>query len=94
MFYLSNSDIFIYSYQINSELDLLKNKNKNQTFIDLSPETIKFIMEKCNLDEEKDKLIAMIADYPSDNIQKVTNDYDYRIFLENGTELNLSCIKI
>ena len=91
-FPLSNSDINIYSFIINSEINELKDKYKSLTFIDLSPETIEFIIEQFNLDVEKDKLIGMIADYPSDNNQKVTNDYDFRIFLENGTELNLSNI--
>jgi hypothetical protein len=35
----------------------------------------------------------MIYDYPTENPQKATNDYNYRIFLENGTELNLSNLK-
>ena len=43
----------------------------------MSPETVKFIMEQFNLDEEKDKLTVMISDYPSENTQKVTNDFDF-----------------
>ena len=50
-------------------------------------------MDKFNLDKEKDKLIIMISDYPTDNKQKATNDFDYRIFLENGTELDLSTLE-
>ena len=92
-FPLSISGKTTYSYELNSNLDDLKDKIKNLTFIYLSPETIKFIMEQFKLDEEEDKLIIMISDYPTDNTQKTTNDFDYRIFLENGTELNLSNIK-
>ena len=88
-----NSNTTIYSYEINSELDELKEKNKNQTFIYLSTDTINSIMEEFNLDEEKDKLYVMISDYPTDSCQVVTNDYDYWLFLENGTELNLTNIE-
>ena len=66
----SNSDTSIYSYEINSDLNELKEKNKNKTFIYLPPETVKFIMEQFNLDEEKDKLTVMISDYPSDKHSK------------------------
>ena len=88
-----NSDTTLYSYEVNSDLDDLKEKNKNVTFVYLSPEIIKLIMDQFNLDEEKDKLVVMISDYPTDDTQKATNDFDYRIFLENGTELNLSNLK-
>ena len=91
-FPLSKSNATIYSYDLNSDLDELKNKNKNSTFIYLSPETIKLIKEKFNLDENE-TLSVMISDYPTENSQKATNDYNYRIFLENGTELNLSNLK-
>ena len=88
-FPLSKSNNTIYSYELNSDLDELKDKNKNSTFIYLSPETIQQIKRQFNLDENE-KLSVMISDYPTENSQKATNDYNYRIFLENGTELNLS----
>jgi hypothetical protein len=35
----------------------------------------------------------IINDYPSNKTNKATNDYDYRLVLENGTELNKNEIK-
>ena len=42
---------------------------------------------------ENDKIYALIIDYVNHDINSVTNNYDYKLFLENGTELNISSIK-
>ena len=81
-----------YSYEINTNLTKLQILFKNRTFIDLSQEVIDFIYKKFELNKEKDKIYILIDEFISEEPRMVTNDYNYRIFLENGTELNLSLI--
>ena len=89
----NNKDINIYSYEITSEINNLQNIYKNSTLIEASPEIKNNLIKEFNLNEEKDKIYVLIIDYISNNSNIVTNDYIYKFFLENGTELNLSKIK-
>ena len=82
----------IYSYEINTNLIKLYSLYKNRTFIDLSQEVKDFIYNKFKLNKEKDKINVLIDEFISEDSKMATNDYNYRIFLENGTELNLSLI--
>ena len=43
-----NSNNIIYSYEINSDINELKKRFKNFTFIDISPENENFLIEKFN----------------------------------------------
>ena len=47
-------------------------------------------MSKFNLDIKKDKVYIFISDYPSNDLNMATSDYNYTFILENGTELNLN----
>ena len=87
------SDMNIYSYEITSETNELKTIHKNSTIIEISPEIKEALIKEFKLDEEKDKIYVLILDFISNDTNKVTNDYNYKFFLENGTELNLSNIK-
>ena len=80
-----------YYYKINSNLTELKNKYKNLTFFYFPPEEISLLYKKFNLDEEKDDIYVLIS-YYIDNEKPTINDYNYKLFLENGEELNLSII--
>ena len=82
-----------YFYDLNSNSNELKDKYTNVTFIDVSQEFIDFIYSHFNLDKQKDKIYITIDDSKSEEENKATSEYDYRIFLENGTELNLSSIE-
>ena len=88
---LSKSNV--YYYKIDTENNELKDKYNNSTFIDFNQNTIDFLFKQFNLDEEKDKLYILIIDYLNNDLNYATTDYDYKFFLENGTELNLSNIK-
>ena len=81
-----------YSYNINTSLIKLYTIFKNRTFIDLSQEVKEFIYNKFKLDKEKDKIYVLIDEFISEDPRMVTYYYNYRIFLENGTELNLGLI--
>ena len=83
----SESHIF---YDLNSDISELKNKYTNTTFIDVSQELIDFIYSHFKLVKNIDKIFIQVNDDKSEDQNKVTSEYDYRIFLENGTELNLS----
>jgi len=82
----------IYSYEINTNLIKLYNFYRNHTFIDLSQKVKDFIYIKFKLNKEKDKINVLIDEYINEDSKMATNDYNYRILLENGTELNLSLI--
>ena len=92
-FYLSNiiSNISIYSYSLDTNMDELKNKYCNLTLIDFS-EKIDFILEIFNLDLN-DKIYILISDQPSNDSWMATSDFYFKLLLENGTELNLSLIQ-
>jgi hypothetical protein len=83
----------IYSYEINSNLAEIYDLYKNHTFIDLSQEVKDFIYNKFELKKEKDKIFILIDEFINGDSRMATNDYNYKIFLENGTELNLSSIE-
>ena len=60
--------------------------------IDLSQESKNIIREKFNLDKENYKIYLFINDYISNNSKLATSDYELRLFLENGSEIDLSKI--
>ena len=82
-----------YSYEICSNLTELYDIYKSHTFIDFSQESIEYIYKIFNLNKEKDKMHILIEESISEDSRNATIDYNYRIFLENGTELNLSLIE-
>ena len=82
----------LYSYEINTNLIELYILYKNHTFIDLSPKVKDFLYKNFELNKEKDKVYILIDEFISEEPKMATYDYNYRIFLENGTELNLSLI--
>ena len=87
---VSNKSINSYKIDLNSNKS--KQNYKNVTFIEFSPEEIEFFYNKFNLDKEKDIIYAIVSDYINDDPGMATRDYNFRLFLENGTELNLSTI--
>ena len=91
-FYDSNSKVSNYSYEINSNINELKKDYTNLTFIELSQEAKNIIIESNNLDKKNCKIYLVINDYPSNDPQMAINNYDYKLILENGTELDLSKI--
>ena len=87
-----NNYNFKYFYEINEYIVQIKNTYTNYTFFDLKYELLITIKNIFNL-EENEKIYMIINDYPSNKTNKATNDYDYRLVLENGTELNKNEIK-
>ena len=81
-----------YSYEMNVDTDL-KDVYKNVTYINFKPEDLDFIYKAFNLNKETDKLFILLTDSKSTDLNTATSDYNFRIFLENETELNLSNIK-
>ena len=81
-----------YSYEINLD-NKLKDIYKNITYINFKQEDLDFIYKLFNLNKETDKIFILITDSKSTDQQTATSDYNYKIFLENETELNLSNIK-
>ena len=92
-FILTNriSNTTIYSYEINSEISELKNKYSNLTYLYFTRDIIDYLLTLYNLEKEE-KIYILVIDYPSNDSNTVTSDYDYKLILENGTELNLSNI--
>ena len=88
-----NSNNIIISYEINTDINELKKLYSNFTFIEVNTELKDFLISQFNLDKENDKIYILIIDYPSNDLNCAINDYNYKFFLENGTELILSNIK-
>jgi hypothetical protein len=82
----------IYFYEINSNINELKSKITNLTFIYFTEEVKGYIKDLYGLDGEDD-IYLLIIDLPSNDSKTVTSDYDYKFILENGTELDLNNIK-
>ena len=80
-----------YSYDINTITEEAK-KNKSQVYIDIDPETLKFIREKFHLTDE-DKIFVTIVEKNNNDSNSATTDYIYEYTLENGTILNMSSIE-
>jgi surface protein len=78
-----------YSYDITNKQ---KEEHSNSTFIDFSEEFLDYLYKRFNLNKETEKIYVTIADNLPDDPRAVTSDYNYRFFLANGTELNLSNI--
>ena len=91
-FYDSISNKSNYSYEINADINELKKDYINLTFIELSQESKNIIINSNNLDKTNDKIYLVIYDYPSNDPQMAINNYDYKLILENGTEIDLSKI--
>ena len=92
-FILNNISIAsIYSYKIDSNINILKDKYKNLTFIDFTSNNIVSLKSKFNLSND-DNIYLLIYDIPSNDPLTATSDYDFKLILENGTELNLSLIE-
>jgi hypothetical protein len=91
-FYYQNLNNSKYSYEINSDINELKKIYSNIALIDLSQESKNIIREKFNLDKENYKIYLFINDYISNNSKLATSDYELRLFLENGSEIDLSKI--
>ena len=88
----SYNNASIYYYDItNYNKDIYKNYN-NLTFIEFPQETIDFLKKHFNLDENEE-INVIVIDYLVHDINSVTNNYDYKLFLNNGTELNISFCK-
>ena len=82
-----------YSYPIDSNINDLKKKFKNYTFLEILPEEIDLIYDQFGLDRENDKLNVYIDNFISNDPKMAINDYSYKFILENGTELNLNNVK-
>ena len=82
----------LYSYDMNKNMEELKELYKNVTFINFPEEKLNFLYQKFNLDREKNKIHVVMRDYTSNDERTATSDYTYRFFLENNTELNLSLL--
>ena len=83
----------IYSYVLTGNIKELKDINTNLTFIEITQEQIKYLLEQFNLDENE-KIYILIIDTKSNDSMTATSWFDYKLLLENGTELNLSKLEI
>ena len=82
-----------YYYELNFENSDFEKIYINSTYINFSKETKQILFNKFNLDEEKDKIYIIIIDYPSIDSKSAIGDYIFKIFFENGTELNISVLE-
>ena len=95
-FYSYNEETKVshFSYEINSDFNELNKIYTNTTIIDLNQEIINHILNHYNLNNKNDEIYLVINDYPSNNSKLVTSDYDFKFILKNGSELDLTEIKL
>jgi len=84
-----SDNTYVYLYNINSDINIIKEINYNLTFIDFTSENIENLKKQFNLDEE---IYILISVFPSNEPQTATSDYNFKLLLESGKELNLSFI--
>ena len=75
-----------------SNIEILKNKYTNLTFIEILEEKIITLKNYFGLNANE-TIYLLIMDFPSKDPMTATSYYDYKLLLENGTELNLSIIQ-
>ena len=83
--------ISIFYYEINFNLKLVEEELNNLIYIAIFNGTKDFLYEKFNLNKSNEILI-LIFGYPDKNSKQILGEYDFKLFLENETELNLSKI--
>ena len=92
--FLNNSDITsnysFYYYEININENGLENKYFNNTFIEFPPESINILKNNFGLDLNNDKIYVLITEYLVNDLNSAVKNFDYKIFLENGTLLNIN----
>ena len=95
-FYSYNEETKVshFSYEINSDFNELNKIYTNTTIIDFNQDIINHILNHYNLNNENDEIYLVINDYPSNNSKLATSDYDFKFILKNGSELNLTDIKL
>ena len=84
-----NSNAYIYLYNINSNINVLKESYFNFAFVDFTSENIDNLKKKFNIDED---IYILTSLYPSSEPLTATCDYNFKLLLKNGTELNLCLI--
>jgi len=89
---ITKKNNFTYFYEMNEETNAIKNKYVDYTYIEISEETKNALLDKFCLDEKKHKIYIIISDFPSNDENTATSDYNYKFILENGTELDLNKI--
>ena len=86
-----NLNGYFYELTLLNNLEI-KNLYRNKTFLEFSEETISLLINKLNLNENEQKIYIYISEFTSDDSNSATNDYEYDLLLENGTQLNISDI--
>ena len=84
-----NSNTYIYLYNINTNINELKESYYNFAFVDFTAENIDSLKKQFNIDED---IYILTSVYPSSDLRTATSDYNFKLLLKNGTELNLSFI--
>ena len=92
--FLNNSDISsnfsFYYYEININGNGIENNYFNNTFIEFPPESINSLKNNFGLDLNNDKIYILITEYLDNDLNSAVKNFDYKIFLENGTLLNIN----
>ena len=90
----NNPGITVNIYTTQVDLEALKNNNQNLTFIDLGECETK-LREHYNIDPEQ-KFCVISVDVLTKISNQATNDFNYEIYLDNGTEITdfSPCINI
>ena len=73
-----NSNTFIYSYDINTDINELKKIYQNLPFIEISSDIKNFLINEFKLDEEKDKIYVLMNEYSNNDSNSTTSDYNYK----------------
>ena len=81
----NNPGITVNIYPTQVDLETLKNNNENLTFIDLGECETK-LREHYNIDPEQ-KFSVISVDVLTKISSQPTNDFNYEIYLDNGTEI-------
>ena len=87
---ISNYSSYYYEINLKENDTEAKNKYSDFTFIDFPPNSKNSLINNYNLDINNNKVYILIIEYPSNDLKSAVKNFDYKIFLDNGTIIDIN----
>ena len=84
------SNFTFYYYEIKLNENGIKSNYSNFTFIDFTPDSKNELIKYFNLDIKSDKIYLLIIEHLFNDLNSAVKDFEYKLFLENGTILDIN----
>ena len=84
------SNYTFYYYEIKLNENGIITEYSNSTFIDFTPELKNELIKNFNLDIKSDKIYVLMMEYLFNDLNDAVKDFDFKLFLENGSILDIN----